>query len=226
MKKIIRLTEQDLHKIVKQVVSEAFQSNILRNLHNSTPSYTKSIAHGGNDFSNHIGSDAEAHGLPTRNGLYTHKYLDKITDDMIETVGTREELSRQGFTFGSHRTHFGIGSQEVYDQDGDRRYTMMANNGQLVVFRKDPETIQKIKTLGDQAGEQLMTREKNRRNDGKDTYNWSTKQRGDAFRDWKNTGRGLWDNPEFRKEYPGVKNWRQDSWVKDNMNQALKSYKK
>lgn len=211
---------------INKVLSESFQSTTLRDLHKATPSDTTSRAHGGNDFSNKINSDAEAHGLPTRNGLYTHKFLDKITDDMIETMGTRDSLTRQGFTFGAHPTHFGIGSQEVYDQNGNKRYAMMTRNGQIIIFRDDPQTLEKLKTLGNQAGEQLMTREKNRRNDGKDTYNWSTKQRGDAFNGWKNTGRTLWDNPDFQKEHPNVKNWRQDSWVKGNMDRALNSYKK
>lgn len=211
---------------INKVLSEAFQSTTLRDLHRTTPSDTTSRAHGGNDFSNKINSDAEAHGLPTRNGLYTHKFLDKITDDMIETMGTRDSLTRQGFTFGAHATYFGIGSQEVYDQNGNKRYAMMLRNGKIVVFKNDPQTIEKLKTLGNQAGEQLMTREKNRRSDGKDTYNWSTKQRGEAFNGWKNTGRALWDNPDFQKQNPGVKNWRQNSWVKGNMDRALKSYKK
>lgn len=226
MKKIIRFTESDLRNIVKEVISEAFKSDILRNIHKSNPKYPKSISHGGNDFSVNTYSDAEAHGLPSKDGLYTHKFLDKITDDMIDVVGTRDELSRQGFTFGSHYTYFGIGSQEVYDQDGDRRYAMMINNGQFVVFKKDPNTIDKLRTLGNQAGEQNRARENNRRNDGKDDYVWSTRERGAAFRDWKNTGRGMWDNPEFQKKNPSVKNWRNDSWVKNDMDKALDSYKK
>lgn len=211
---------------INRFVNEAFQSQILRDLNKKTPSdvYGRRF-HGGEDFSHKTVSDAEAHGLPGAKGLYSSGFLDKITDDMIDVVGTRDELRESGFRFGSHKTWYGIGSQEVYDANGDRRYTMILRNGTFVVFKNDPETISKLRQMSTEAGEKYNRRQANKYGDGSKRYQWSTWNRGNAFDEWKNTGRGLWDNPNFKTDHD-VSNWRQDSWVKRNMDNALDSYKR
>ena len=219
-KKVIRLTEGDLHRIVKEsinsVLNESFKSKILRDLHKQTPSEYRSASHGLNDFNYKTKTDLEADGVASR-GLNTGAYLDKITDDMIEAVGTREELSKMGYS---------VYNFNVYDSSGRKRYVMRIRNGKMVVFKNDPETIEKMKKLSQDAFAKYEKKEKNKYNDGAKKYQWSTFNRGNAFDEWKNTGLKLWDDPEFRSQKGANINpeWRKDSWVKQNMDKALRSY--
>lgn len=215
MRRIDRIITESINK----VLNEAFQSNILRDLHKKTPSEPLATYHGGKDFSHKTMSDSEAHGIASsRDSLYTDAYLDKITDDMIENVGTEDELRRMGYKFIDGR---------VFGSDGERKYAMVLRNGNRVIFKSDPETISKMKKLSSDAGKKYKQRETNKYRDGKERYQWSTPDRGFAFDEWKNTGRALWDNPEFRKQAPNVsKDWRENSWVKRNMDKALSSYRR
>ena len=66
-KKLIRLTENALHRIVKEsinsVLNESFKSKILRDLHKQTPSEYRSASHGLNDFNYKTKTDLEADGV-------------------------------------------------------------------------------------------------------------------------------------------------------------------
>ena len=197
----------------KKVINEKFQSKILRDLHKSTPGDPLSRYHGGKDFMFKTNSDAEAHGIPGSKGLGTSGFYDKITDDMIETVGNRQELSKMGYYFGSHNSWYGIGSQEVYDSDGNRRYALMMRNGKIVVFKNDEATVSKLKELSMDAGEKYSERRK------KPYYQWFNKDAQRAFSDWKNTGIKIWDKDDTKK------GWREDSWVKQNADTVLKNRK-
>ena len=197
----------------KKVINEKFQSKILRDLHKSVPSDPLGNYHGRKDFIHKTNSDAEAHGIPGSKGLGTSGFYDKITDDMIETVGNRQELSKMGYYFGSHNSWYGIGSQEVYDSDGNRRYALMMRNGKIVVFKNDEATVSKLKELSMDAGEKYLEREK------KPYYQWFNKDAQRAFSDWKNTGIKIWDKDDTKK------GWREDSWVKQNADTVLKNRK-
>ena len=201
---------------INKVLNEKFNSNTLRGLYNSSPSY-KSV-HGLNNFAyKNNPMDMEANGVISKDGLYLSKSLDKITDDMIEFAGTLPELVNNGYN---------VQDNKVVDYNGNKHYAIEIKDGRFVVFKNDPETIQKMKELSTVSGKQYKAREVNRMNDGKNDYQWSTKDRGTAFRDWKQTS-GLWDDESWQRKYNIPKDWRnKETWLGNNMKKALDSYKK
>lgn len=214
MKGIDRIITESINK----VLNEAFQSNILRDLHKKTPSEPLATYHGGKDFGHKTMSDSPAYGVTSPDGMDSGWFLDKITDDMIEAVGTYEELRKKGYR---------LENGKVVNYDGEPKYAMRLWNQKAVIFNSDPETIKRLKMLSSDAGKRYKARRDNKRADGANRYQWSTWERGNAFDEWKNTGRALWDNPEFRKEAPNVSSdWRKNSWVKRNMDKALSSYRR
>ena len=204
---------------IDKVLTERFDSNILRDIYKSSPSYK--TCHGLNNFDyKNLNYDMETPDIiNTRDSLDTKFYLSKITDDMIEAVGTLEELGNLGYT---------IIDNKMVDSNYGKHYAISLRGGKYIVFKNDERTINKMRQLSTSAGEQYKSRQANKRHDGKYDYQWSTKDRGSAYHDWKTTA-PLWDSEEFRKK-PGVnvpKDWRQkESWLGNNMRKALDSYKK
>lgn len=218
MKKKIRINESVLRSVIsesiKNILSEKFQSKTLRDIHNELPKRDSK-----NKFYWKHVRDDHAHGVVGRDGMWSNSYFDKITDDMIDLVIRNSELRKYGFYYDQQKGG-------LYDGNGNRRYAMVLDGGNIVVFKDDAETIDKLRKLSQEAGQRWKDREENKKGDGRNGYRWSTPERGNAFRDWKHTA-PLWDDPEFRRGR-GVRipeNWRdEDTWLGSEMDKALSSY--
>lgn len=218
MKKKIRINESVLRSIIsesiKNILSEKFQSSVLRGLNKELPSRGS----GDKFWWKHVRDD-QAHGVVGMDGMWSSSYFDKITDDMIDFVIRNGELSRYGFYYDGQ-------NGGLYDGNGNRRYAMVLDGGNIVVFKNDAKTIDKLRKLSQDAGQKWKDREENKRGDGRNGYRWSTPERGSAFRDWRQTA-PLWDDPEFRgrSDVNVPENWRdEDTWLGREMDNALSSY--
>lgn len=164
----VKLTEGRLRSVVKEsvinILREAFQSSELRDtLTNVRDGYlTNKKSYGYNRLGTMVNDDAQAPGYyeledgddSTGNAMYSHTFLDKITDDMLMhdgdgsvVCGTREELEHRGFNFGAHNSWYGIGSTEVYDMDGEQRYAICLNGGKYLILNNDEGTKKKVSQL-------------------------------------------------------------------------------
>lgn len=205
------------------IIVEKLQSDVLKDINKNAISRFHHANHvrGHDDLTlKHDRDYDRGYGIVGAKGMWSTNYLDKITDDMIDFVINYDDMTRKGFY---------VDNRDVLrDADGDARYAAKFNNGSVVVFKKDPQTIERLRELSQEAGQKYEDREKNKYHDGKDYYQWSTYQRGRAFDDWKNTGLKHWDNPEWVKAAKANigDNWRKNSWVKQNMDDAIASYKK
>jgi hypothetical protein len=215
------LKEEEVNN--NNVIVEKLQSDILKDINKNAISRLWAANHvrGYNDLERKHSRDYDrGYGIVGAKGMWSTNYFDKITDDMIDFVINYDDMRRKGFYVDNYDV--------LRDADGDARYAAKFNNGSVVVFKKDPQTIERLRELSQEAGQKYEDRENNKYHDGKDYYQWSTLQRGRAFDGWKNTGLKHWDNPEWVKA-TGANigdNWRKDSWVKQNMDDALASYKK
>lgn len=201
---------------IDNIVTEKLQSDILKGAHKDADIWLKKRGwYGHNDLSHCHSRDYQAHGIVGSDGMWTDKYLDKITDDMIDFVTSEDDMYNHGFK----KNKYG----QIVDYEGNPRYGMALRNGKIIIFKNDEDTIEKLRELSQNAGAQWKEREDNKKYHVNDTYRWSTRDRGNAFREWKQTG-ALWDNPEWNKKY-NIGDWRHNgSWVKKNMDDALKSY--
>ena len=212
MRQTIRLNETDLHRIVKQVLNEAFKSNILRDLNKKTPS--EYYFHGGKDLRHKMNMDFDAAGMPVgRDGLDSSAFLDKITDDMIEIVTSEKDLQKNGFYVDRNN--------KLRDTNNQKRQAIRLRNGKIVIFKNDDKTLNTLKQFSKEAGEKYIQRERNKYNDGKNTYQWSDEQRGRAYRDWRDTGVNFWDKNNMFQPNGKYQGWRKDSWVRQNMDKVL-----
>lgn len=134
---------------IDRFVNETFQSNKLRDLYNGTQ---KTLGNSGRrSLGGEVAGYSVGKGAPGREGLYADKFLDKISDDMIADIGKKNELSQAGYRFG-------INSSDVYDKNGNRRYAFILNNGTYVIFKNDPETLQRLEMLSNSAGAEYIRR--------------------------------------------------------------------
>ena len=134
---------------IDRFVNEAFQSSKLRDLYHRTP---KTLGNTGRrSLGGEVCGYSVGKGGPGRRGLYADKFLDKISDDMIADIGKKNELSQAGYRFG-------IDSSDVYDKNGNRRYAFILNNGTYVIFKNDPETLQRLETLSNGANDEYIRR--------------------------------------------------------------------
>lgn len=208
--------ERIISESIDNIVAEKLQSSILKDAHKGADAWMRTKGwRGHNDLAHCFSRDYQAHGIVGKNGMWTDKYLDKITDDMIDFVTSEDDMYNHGFKMNKY--------DQIVDYEGNPRYAMALRNGKIIIFKNDDKTIAKLRELSQNAGEQWNEREDNKKYRTNDTYRWSTRDRGNAFREWKQTG-SLWDNPEWNKKY-NIGDWRRNgSWVKKNMDDALKSY--
>ena len=204
---------------IDRFINEKFNSRTLSDLWKNTTRDILAVHRTNNLSSQQWLDDYGIPGIP--NGLPSAWWLDKVTDDMILTVGTKNDLLRKGFKFEPD-------SNRLYDINGSRCYAIGMRNGTIIVLKNDPSTLDKIKQLSNDAMANNNERESNKRYVKNDSYKWSTYDRGSAFHDWKTT-QPLWDSEEFRnrRDVNVPKDWRShDTWLKRNMDKAIASYGK
>lgn len=149
MSRIDRIITEVIRKYSKNNINEAFQSQILRDYHQQNKNRLSGDYHGAKDLGNNIGAELSTGNLFDY-GLSARNYLDKITDDMIAAVGTKGELSRQGFT---------VTNGNVYDMYRKKHYTIeIEGTGRFIVFNNDANTISKLQTLSKGALSQKRSR--------------------------------------------------------------------
>lgn len=216
----------NINRIIKEsidkIINEKFQSKRLSSLY-------KDASKQGNMHSlrrDMYFDDYEIPGtIDDRKGRNSTNWLDKITDDMIRAIGSKQELENMGFKFENRSTFSTSDFSKVFDTDGNRCYVIRLYGDKLIVLNNDQQTIDKIRQLSNDAGAKDSERRANKGFKTNDTYNWSTNMRGNAFSDWKRL-QPLWDDEGFRnmRGHNVSKDWRNDSWLMSNMKDALSSY--
>ena len=148
------MTNMNIKRIITEsinkVLNEKFQSQTLRGLYTGKGSFKDTDYHG----------VTPARGIGVKYGFDADSFLDKITDDMIDVVGTKDELREYGFRFESYLAHCTDTPIKVYGPDGKTRYAIVLKNGTFVVFKGDQNTIDKLTKLADDAAMEWSRRRK------------------------------------------------------------------
>ena len=134
------------NSIIRSIVREAFASPKLRDALVGARTKNTSMHNLNNLEYQSKKMDGIPHGdeyVDWRKGVGSERWLDKISDDMIDFIGSPEELKQQGYD---------TSRMALMDAEGDPRYTIRLNDGNVVVLGKSPRVKAMIKSLSTQAG--------------------------------------------------------------------------
>ena len=142
------------NSIIRSIVREAFASPKLRDALVGARTKNTSM-HNLNSLEYQSKKmDGIPHGdeyVDWRKGVGSERWLDKISDDMIDFIGSPEELKQQGYD---------TSRMALMDAEGDPRYTIRLNDGNVVVLGKSPRVKAMIKSLSTQAGLNQFARDR------------------------------------------------------------------
>lgn len=216
--------DKQIRDIVHNAINEAFASPRLKYALQRAKRYPGFDMHHTNNLK-HQALSYKPDVMPFEyrgvNGFGSSDWLDKITDDMIDVVGTEEQLRQQGFRFNDPKLFSNSYDSQVVDADGDKRYAINLRDGKIVILKKTPEVKAKIFQLSNDAAQKVLGREKKARDRRIAQQFNPMSDKAYAAREYR-TNPYPWKAKNGDKENSGPSGWNADARARamDNIRQG------
>lgn len=216
--------EGKIRNIVKKAINEALSSPKLRDVMQRAQKYPGFGIHNLNNLKDQALSlkpDVRPFEYRGQDGFDSGDWLDKITDDMIDVVGTEQELRQQGFRFNDSKLFGNSYDSQIVDADGDKRYAINLRDGKMVILKKTPDVKAKVFQLSNNAAQKVMGREKKAKDRRIAQQFNPMSDKAYAAREYR-TNPYPWKAKSGDKEYSGPNGWNADARAKamDNIRQG------